>query len=131
MKSRFLLLTVASASLVIALWGCHSNSKMEDAKEKFGEAKDEMVEGTKEEVAKEYADFKASMEAQIETNNRKIEVLESKISDQSDATKEAYKAKIQDLKDKNAALKIRIQDYKTEQNNNWESFKREYKHDMD
>ena len=42
-----------------------------------------------------------------------------------------YERSIADLEKRNAALQIKVKEYKNEGNTQWESFKREYNYDME
>jgi predicted small secreted protein len=74
--------------------------------------------------------FRQETNTQIDANEKTIEVLKSKVDGKSAATKSAYWQRISELENKNAALKIRMREYKADTKENWNAFKKEFNHDM-
>ncbi len=81
----------------------------------------------------DYNDFKTTQEARIDENERKMDALEEEMKKEKKEVKAEYKEKISALREKNRELKRRMNDYKKDDNDNerWESFKREFNHDVD
>lgn len=81
----------------------------------------------------DYDSFKNASEARIDENERKIDELDAKMDKEKKEVKEEYKQKIQALKERNKELRRKMRDYKNDDNDNekWESFKREFNHDAD
>lgn len=78
-----------------------------------------------------YKAFRADMEKKIDENDKKIAELKAKKHEGTQEVKDKYNKKVSDLEQKNKDLRKRITEYKeTNDKSKWESFKREFKHDM-
>lgn len=91
----------------------------------------EKIEPSKTVYMKDFDTFRKEWEAQIDENEKKIAELEVEMEKMKKEVKTEYKEKINTLKQKNEDLRSRIDTYKGETNEQWESFKREFKHDID
>ncbi|MES2591238.1 MAG: hypothetical protein V4608_05085 [Bacteroidota bacterium] len=118
-----------------ALTGCDSNKT--DMHDENKEEKKEIVlteehhENTTVDYNKEYDDFKRESDERIAENDRKIEEYNKKIEGEKKEAKAEYKEKVAALNQKNKDMKDRVNNYKVENGDKWESFKREFNHDMD
>lgn len=136
MKKLFFI-TLSLAAAATALTSCDSTH--ENNAEDRADRKDGVVLETAEndrpkaDYKADYDSFKSSSEARIDENERKIDELDAKMDKEKKEVKEEYKQKIQALKDKNKELRRKMRDYKNDDNDNdkWESFKREFNHDAD
>jgi chromosome segregation ATPase len=110
---------------------CESKQeKVEDAKEEVQEAKEELQEAQRE-LNAEYPTFKTDAEKKIDANDRRIAELEAKINQPGKKPlDEERRKRIEELKQKNAELRSRLYGYENERSD-WESFKREWNHDME
>ena len=45
--------------------------------------------------------------------------------------REEYNRKVNDLQERNNRMKMRMEEYKADGRDNWENFKKEFRHDMD
>ena len=115
-----------------------AEKKAENAKENVQDAKQDLSEAQKkadEEAAKaareaEWKAFKENAQIQIDKNNARIAELRVKLKKPGKALDEIYASRINTLEEKNKALKARIDVYESNQSD-WETFKREFNHDMD
>lgn len=117
--------------LIITLGSCTTSKseKVDDAAKEVQDAKKELDEANKQ-YAKEVASYRSSMEMDLRSNK----VLIAKLKDEkSDAKKEAVvarNAKIDALQKRNEELETRMSTYKSDDKENWKSFKREFNNDM-
>ncbi len=140
MKSILLNFLIAVVFLAQAmLTGCQSsagkmetaNENVEDAKEELKEAQQEAhTEAVKLATAEEWNAFKTESEVKIKENQNRIDELRVKMKKPGQTFDEMYAKKIDNLEQKNKDLRTKIGGYETNQSD-WESFKREFNHDMD
>jgi chromosome segregation ATPase len=78
----------------------------------------------------EWKAFKTETELQIKANENRIAELRAKMKKSGKTFDEMYEKNINNLEQKNKDLKARLNGYETNQSD-WESFKREFNHDMD
>lgn len=119
--------------------GCKDRDQsLEDAQESVSEAKQELAE-TKEDIqadarisleSVEWKSFKAQSEEKIQKNEIRISELREKMKKSGNTMDAVYEKKIENLAQKNNELKSKLMSYEKEQSN-WESFKKEFDHDMD
>lgn len=80
----------------------------------------------------DYQQFKYDSESKFVENEKSIADLKTKQLNLSEKENEAYQKKVSDTDRKNKDLKKKLADYKKDDDNEkWESFKKEFKHDMD
>src|ERR1700741_2038982 len=79
----------------------------------------------------DYKKYKKETEKKILENEKKIADLKIKKLDGTKEENERYTKKVAALEEKNRELKKRINDYPNSKNAKWDSFKREFNHDMD
>ncbi|MEO8086794.1 MAG: hypothetical protein ABI763_08245 [Bacteroidota bacterium] len=129
-KATFYTLLVALAAANI-FTSCNSDEKkVEDAKENVQEAKQDLQDA-KTELNAEYPAFKADAEVKIAENEKRITELKEKLAKPGTATFDGMRQKrIEQLEQKNADLRSKLYAYEKE-HSDWETFKREFKHDMD
>ena len=135
------MLTLAFAIIIGAslMMSCKSSTKEEkesqekvvEAKENVQEAKDSLRVAKNEANAEELKAFKKETDSVINDNKAKIEVLKLKMKKTGESIDATYQKNIADLEQKNKDLKIKMEAYKNDANSDWQSFKREFKHDLD
>lgn len=140
MKTLIINFLVALVILGQAIFsGCQSsaekmdsaNQNVEDARQDLKDAqKDANTVAVKVANAEEWAAFKAGSEATIKDNQVRIDDLKIKMKKPGQTFDAMYAKNIENLEQKNKDLKTRIGTYETNQSD-WESFKREFNHDMD
>lgn len=121
------------------LWSCQTSSeKVDAAKENVAEAKEDLREvqqdaatdAVKVATAEEWQQFKDESNELIRKNEIRIEEIKVKMNKKGKTLDAVYAKNIETLEQKNKDLKTRIGAYENNQGN-WESFKREFNHDMD
>lgn len=108
-----------------------SEDKVQDAKENVQEAKDSLAAAKKEATAEEWKTFKSQTDSVISYNEARIAELKLKINKTGKSIDSKYKENIEILEQKNKDLKAKTKTYKNERTADWQSFKREFNHDMD
>ncbi len=109
----------------------NAEKKVEKAEENLKEAQKEVVvEQQKEANAEEWKAFREATEQKIKDNDTRITELKAEMKASEKANDAAYKARIDMVEEKNKAMRNRM-DNQEKMKSDWESFKREYNHDMD
>lgn len=78
----------------------------------------------------EWAEFKKYSESEIEKNEVTIDKLKLKMKESGKSMDSLYVQQINTLEKNNKDMKRRISDFEKDQSN-WETFKREFNHDME
>lgn len=135
-----LTLALATAFLTGAiLTGCQSPAQKEAAaRDNLKEAKQDLkevqndanAEAQKLADAKDWETFKSDAEITIRNNEIRIAELRIKLKKEGTMLDPMYEKKIETLEQQNKDLKKRI-DYFEKNQSDWETFKREFNHDMD
>lgn len=124
----------AAASVVggISFSGCQTAAQREEAAQDKLEASQavEDAKAIKVANAKEWQEFKSEFEAKIQDNEVRIVELKEKMKKSGKTMDQVYSQRIEALEQKNKDLRIRIANFDQSQTD-WESFKREFNHDMD
>ncbi len=108
-----------------------ANEKVQDARQDLNEAKtDANTIGQELATAEEWATFKSESEVKIRDNEIRITELTVKMNKPGEVFDELYKNKISNLELQNKEMRTRLIEYEKSQSN-WETFKREFNHDMD
>jgi antirestriction protein len=129
------LTTVVAASLLV---GCQTSTKKEAiAEEKVAaarndvqDAKEELMDARKEATAEEWKSFKDQTNATIHKNELRIGDLKAKMKKTGNSIDATYAKKVAELEQKNKDINYKVETYKNDRNSDWESFKREYNHDI-
>jgi chromosome segregation ATPase len=142
-KSRITLaLALVAATLLTsgtAITGCQTSSEnVEKAQEKVKDAEQELKvvqkdaneEAMRVASAEEWQAFKDETELKIKGNEVRIAELKNKMKTSGKTLDSMYEQRITDLEQKNKDLRARMLGYDKNQSN-WETFKREFNHDMD
>ncbi len=125
--------------LGISITSCQSPAeKVDEAKSHVADAKQDLQQAQKEadsEVIKiadelQWKTFKDETEIKIKDNEILIKSLKAKRSNKDQALDVAYSNQINALELENSNFKDRMNKYETNKSD-WESFKREFNHDMD
>lgn len=140
MKKAILILTVITTVMSGMIFiGCESPAqKAENAQTDVKEAKQDLKDAqrdadaaaVKAANAEEWNTFKSQSEAIIRENDVRITELKEKMKKAGKALDAVYAENISKLEQKNRDMRTRIDTYEKSQNG-WESFKREFNHDMD
>jgi hypothetical protein len=136
MKSNHVLSTALSLALMATACNQSDNqpsasdssaSKLEQAKRQAHEA----VQSAKDYAYSQKAEFTAEMRKLIADLNREMDDLSAKVQAASPTAKVEAKAKLQDLREKTAALDVRLDAIKDATAPGWESVKLEVKQGYD
>ena len=84
-----------------------------------------------DEAKAEYERFKLESDQRIAANEKRIAELKAYSKNVKKDMKDGYEKTIAELEAKNEIMKAKVRDYKAEGNEKWQSFKREFNHDMD
>jgi hypothetical protein len=131
MKNKSTLITLSLAITCAFITSCNSpEQKVEAAEIKVEEATQDLEEA-KYDYVTEYNSFKAESDLQITANEQLIADLKAYSANKKKEEKAALEQKIQVLEEKNKTMKEKVKEYKEDGKEKWQSFKREFKHDMD
>ena len=133
MKKTLISLVVAATLISGAIFtGCRPSTPREDAaKTEVLEANEELKDARKAATAEEWKAFKDESELKIRDNEVRIAELKSKIKKSGKELDALYNKKIDALEQQNKDMKARIDVYEKNNKSDWESFKREFNHDLD
>ncbi len=81
-------------------------------------------------TAEEWAEFKSESERKIMENEARILELKQKMMEPGVGLDSLRQNRIERLEERNNELRVKIRTYEDDKSD-WESFKREFKHDMD
>lgn len=116
---------------IFIISGCNNSArKVENAQEEVTEAKEELDEANKE-YAIEIEIYKKDTEANVMTNQKIIDDFKLRIENEKTEVKAKYNKVIAVLEEKNNDMGKKMDDYKAEGKEQWESFKTEFSRDMD
>jgi outer membrane murein-binding lipoprotein Lpp len=124
---------------IIILAGCQNSADKErEAKEKLQKEQKELVDAQAKAEAElkesrekdEWVVLQKEAELQVKSNELAIIELKVKLNKPGTIMDKTYAKRIDDLEASNVELRNRIKDYKREQSD-WQSFKREWNHDME
>ncbi len=133
MKKTIITLAVSSMLIVGSVFtSCKSPAQKEEAAQQdLNEAQNEAnAEAQKVATAEEWAEFKIEADAKIQSNEVRIAELTVKLNKPGKILDPIYKQRIETLEEQNRDLKVRLDVYE-KNNSDWETFKREFNHDMD
>jgi hypothetical protein len=134
MKAKFNILAIAAIACTLFFGtGCKSPSeKVDDAEKDVAAAKEKLEEARQDSIkaAEEWRIFKVETQEKIAANNIRIAELRTvkRVTDKPSDAK--YAEKVAELEERNRNLQQRIDDYE-KYHSDWETFKREFNHDMD
>ncbi|MBP6184291.1 MAG: hypothetical protein KA479_05075 [Saprospiraceae bacterium] len=140
MKNPIYLLALSVSLLFATMFtSCQSSSEkveeasedVQDAKEDLQDAKsDAAVEKARVANEEEWRMFRSENDVVIRSNETRIAELKANMKKSEKAADKAYAERINALEQRNKELNDRMSNYESNQSD-WESFKREFKHDMD
>ncbi|MFZ4549860.1 MAG: hypothetical protein ACOYN4_20595 [Bacteroidales bacterium] len=133
MKKQIITFIVATTFISTALLtACNPGTPKEDAaQDRVADAKEELKDARKAATAEEWKAFKDESELKIRDNEIRIAELKTKIKKSGKELDAVYEKNIDALEQQNKAMKTRIDVYEKDFTSDWESFKREFNHDMD
>lgn len=118
--------------LIILLASC-TTTKSEDVDNAAKDVQDSQKEldQANEEYAKEVAIYRSSMETSIRDNKLAIAKMTEQKSHVKEGTLKARNLEVEALKKRNDEMESRLNEYKSDNKENWKAFKREFNNDMD
>lgn len=125
-------ISAALFSAAVIFTSCNPESKVEQANQDVEKAENDLEKAkTDAEVANnEWMTYREQQEQKIKENEASIAAYREMEKDAKYKAK--YREKINELEEKNNELRTRIgEDHKNDNKEQWESFKREFSHDMD
>ena len=138
MKKAIYILAITTFLVGSLVAGCQSSTKKEDAAhESVKEAQEDLTKArtelTKQKAASavEWQDFKNKTNETIYANETRIAHSKLNMKSTGKSADIIYKKNIEALEQKNKDLKNRMNAYKNDTNSDWNSFKREFNHDME
>ena len=124
-----IIVTISAATLIAGsvFTGCQtSEKKVDDAKKNVVEAKYELNQALKDSIQ----DFKSKSESRIADYEKAIVELKANIAKEKTENRSYYEKELAILEQKNKDLKIQLIDYKEENEEKWNSFKKEFNKDL-
>jgi hypothetical protein len=122
--------SLVSVLVMLAVSCSTPAEKVENAEVKVALAEDQLNTAEKE-FNEDVKQFRAETEKSIISNEVMIEDLKGKIKTSNVKNRAENEKKIAHLEQKNKDLRLKIDGYKGENNNDWMFFKSELKKDMD
>lgn len=135
MKKNILKLSFVACIAIMGLASCNSTpeKKAEDveaAKENLIDAQDDLQQARIDSI-NDYNDFQKESEMKLQSNDESIALLKEKIKTEKKEVRIKLEENLDALKEKNAKLKIRMAEYKSEGKTNWEEFKQDVNKEID
>lgn len=126
------ILTMVLASVLIGTTQISANNVSEEKIKNGKELLLPLQDSKNKTQADEYKAYRAEQEKKITANEKQIADMRAKKDKVSKEKRADYESKIDKLEMKNKEMKKRImENYKDEGKEKWESFKKEFNHDMD
>jgi phosphoenolpyruvate-protein kinase (PTS system EI component) len=130
-KPGGLLAITMALGIVMFISSCTTSSeKVKNAQEDVSDAK-EVLQQAQEDYAIDLETYRIETTNKIEANRKSIIALRARIENEKKEAKAEYTKQIADLEQKNSDMKKRIIEYKADSKESWQSFKTEFKKDMD
>jgi len=132
MKHKYFILTAIVFFAGALLTSCNTNreKKVEDAEENVKKANQELIDA-KAQYAKEWQQFKTDAELKISANEKKISDFKALIKTSSGKSKAKYEKEVKELEQKNVESRKKLNEYKYEGKDSWETFKKDFNDGLD
>jgi uncharacterized protein YeaO (DUF488 family) len=127
MKKRFYLLAV---TMLLTAGTVITSCNMGNRQNRTNENIEDVQQRERIATAEEWAEFKSESERKIMENEARIQELKKKMMEPGVGLDSLRQNRIDRLEEKNNELRVKIRTYEHDKSD-WESFKREFKHDMD
>ena len=125
----FLLITISG--FLITMFSCgNAEQKVANAEENVADAEKKLSDAEDEYLA-DVEKHRMMYSEKIAANDKSIAEFNARIEKEKKDVRAEYKAKIEELEQKNSDLKKKMDDYKVEGKDQWEIFKTEFSRDMD
>lgn len=131
MKKIILGLVASTFIAGVIFTSCNTPAeKVENAQENVTEANTDLDTANAQYLA-DIENYKKETADKITANDQSIAEFKARIQEEKKEAKADYKKKIAELEQKNTDMKKKMDDYKVEGKEKWETFKAEFTHDMD
>lgn len=132
-KSRLftLISIVLAASLFFVLTSCESSSEKVKSSEVDLLKAEQDLEKANAEYKKDVEAYRIETKNKIDSNNKQIVKFKSRIDSKDKDKKEEYNKQVEKLERKNQKMKSKMNNYKADSKDNWESFKTDFNREMD
>lgn len=131
MKKSILTFAIATFLVGAMFTSCSTPAqKVADAQENVADAKEDLAEA-KDEYLEDVENYRRETAYRIEANNQSIAEFRVRVANEKKVAKADYEEKILKLEQKNTDIKKRLDDYKVEGKDSWQTFKLEFNRDMD
>jgi len=135
MKKSKLSLAVIVVTAGTMFTGCQSSAtkvenaqdKVQDANAKVVEAKQELNQALRDSIQQ----FRTETETKISNNEKSIAAFKVRIAKEKKVTKAKYEKELAQLEQKNSDMKMKMDAFKEDNREQWETFKTEFSRDMD
>jgi hypothetical protein len=131
MKIPVIKTAIMSLMLALVISSCNNPSaKVEEAQKDVIDANRELDEANVE-YLREIDNFRVETAIKIEANNKTIADYKVLVQEGKSSLKQEREKKIAELEMKNSNMKMRLDDYKADGKDKWNTFKSEFNHDME
>lgn len=131
MKKSILVLVTSTLIIGAMATSCNTSAeKVENAQENVAEANKDLDKANEEYLVDVEAYRKATAD-RIAANNQSIAEFNAKAEQQKKEDRAEYKRKVAELEQKNRDMQLKLDEYKVDGKDKWETFKTEFNHDMD
>jgi hypothetical protein len=134
MKKTIFVLALSTFMMGALLSGCQSSAtKVENAKDNVQDAKNNLSDANQalsQAQTDSIRQFKTESQATINMYDKNIADLRAKIANEKKENKAKYEQKLAEMEQKNLEMKKKLDNFQDRENNKWQSFKREFDHDM-
>lgn len=131
MKKSILTLVASTFITGTILTSCSSPAqKVENAENNVMEANQDLDKAN-EKYLEDIETYRKESADKIAANDKSIAEFKTRIANEKKEAKADYENKIAKLEQKNSDMEKKMDNYQAEGNEKWESFKREFNHDMD
>lgn len=127
MKKVFLLFVSVLITGTMFMSCQTSSEKVDQAKENVIQAEQELHKAIRDSIVQ----FRKESQQEISAYEQSIADLKAKIATEKKDVKETYEKKLAELELKSELLKIKLTDFKDDETDKWESFREEFRNDMD
>lgn len=131
MKKTILAITASSFITLTALTSCSSPAEKVDAAQTNVVEANEELRDANEDYKKDIENYRRETADRISANDQSAYDFRLRIENEKKDAKADYNQKIEALEKKNSDMKKKMDDYKMDGKDKWETFKTEFSHDMD
>jgi len=135
MKKTILSTVMIVSMTLIMLTGCTSSSKkVKFAKENVAYAKENVVDANQklnQALLDSVQDYKKHTEEKLLDNEKSLALYKGKIASGKVENKAKFQKEWSALAKRNDQMKQKLENYSEEKDGKWETFKKEFDHDMD